>query len=49
MIKNTAIVNFIEDVHDYIDNKEICIGLLLDLSKAFDLIDHIVLLNKLLA
>ena len=31
------------------DNKEISIGLFLDLSKAFDLVNHNILLNKLCA
>ena len=37
---NTAIVNFLKDVYNSMDNKEISIGLFLDLSKAFDLVDN---------
>ena len=46
---NTAIVNFLKDVYNSMDNKEISIGLFLDLSKAFDLVDHNILLKKLCA
>ena len=35
---NTAIVNFIKYVYNFIDNKERSIGLFLDFSKAFDLV-----------
>ena len=44
---NTAIINFLERVYESIDKKEIGIGLFLDLSKAFDLVDHTILLEKL--
>ena len=44
---NTAIVNFLKDVYNSMDNKEISIGLFLDFSKAFHLVDHNILLNKL--
>lgn len=44
---NTAIMNFLEKVYDCIDKAEMGIGLFLDLSKAFDLVDHTNMLEKL--
>jgi hypothetical protein len=43
---STALVNFLEDVYKTLDNKEVCVGLFLDSSKAFDMVNHI-LLQKL--
>jgi hypothetical protein len=40
---NTAIADFIEKVYKSLDEREISIGIFLDLSKAFDLVDHILL------
>ena len=42
-----AIIELIRKVSNALDNKEIMIGLFLDLSKAFDSLDHTILLNKL--
>ena len=43
----TAIYNFIDEVLEGLDKKENCIGIFLDLSKAFDLVPHEELLIKL--
>jgi hypothetical protein len=43
----TAIQSFIEDVQKALDNKLFALGIFLDLSKAFDVINHKLLLNKL--
>ena len=43
----TAIANFLKFTYDTIDKKEIGMGLFIDLSKAFDLVDHDILLQKL--
>jgi hypothetical protein len=40
-------VEFIERVYKSLDEREISIGLFLDLSKAFDLVDHDILLRKM--
>jgi retron-type reverse transcriptase len=42
-----AITEFIDKVSKAIENKEMCLGVFLDLSKAFDTIDHDILLYKL--
>ncbi len=43
----TAIFSFLKDVASSIDQNEVPIGIFLDLSKAFDVIDHNILLSKL--
>lgn len=47
--KNTcsAILNFINRLYDNLDINNKCIGLFMDLSKAFDLVDHKLLIEKL--
>ena len=44
---STALVNFLEVVYKTLDNKEVCVGLFLDLTKAFDMVNHDILLQKL--
>jgi hypothetical protein len=44
---STALVNFLEDVYKTLDNKEVCVDLFLDLCKAFDMVNHNILLQKL--
>jgi hypothetical protein len=43
----TAIQSFIEDAQNVLDNKLFALGIFLDLSKAFDVINHKLLHNKL--
>ena len=43
---SSALINFINKVGSAIDNEEIMIGLFLDLTKAFDTLDHEILLKK---
>jgi hypothetical protein len=42
-----ALLNIIDQISRAMDEKEFCIGVFLDLSKAFDTIDHNILLSKL--
>ncbi|PIK60466.1 putative RNA-directed DNA polymerase from mobile element jockey-like [Apostichopus japonicus] len=42
-----ALADAIDKLYDSLDKKKTCIGIFLDLSKAFDTIDHRILLNKL--
>jgi hypothetical protein len=44
---HTAIAEFTKRVYKSLDEKEISTGLFLDLSKAFDLVDHDILLRKM--
>jgi hypothetical protein len=44
---STALVNFLDNVYKTLDNKEVCVGLFLDLSKEFDMVNHNTLLQKL--
>jgi hypothetical protein len=37
---STALVNFLEDVYKILDNKEVCVGLFLDLTKAYKCIRY---------
>jgi hypothetical protein len=45
---NTAIAEFVNRVYKSLDEREISIGLFLDFSKAFDLVDHEILLRKMI-
>ena len=42
-----ALIDFVDKIASNIDNKKHSIGIFLDLSKAFDTIDHQILLRKL--
>ena len=42
-----AIVNLMEKIANSLDNKKAVIGVFIDLKKAFDTIDHTILLQKL--
>ena len=42
-----AIIDLIENITDMLDSKKNTIGIFIDLKKAFDTIDHVLLLNKL--
>ena len=42
-----AILTFVEKIKESLDNCNFSIGLFLDFSKAFDMIDHDILLEKL--
>lgn len=42
-----ALVDAIDNLYFNLDNSKTCIGVFLDLSKAFDTINHTILINKL--
>jgi hypothetical protein len=44
---DTATQTFIEDIQKALDNKVLVMGLFLDLTEAFDIINHKLLLAKL--
>ena len=44
---NSAIINLIKNVYSSMDKKEISLGIFLDLSKAFDLVEHDILYKKI--
>lgn len=44
---SNAIQNVIDEIYEKLDNGEQCVGIFLDLSKAFDLVHHSILINKL--
>ena len=43
----TAVLNFVNNVYKYLESKQNVIGIFIDLSKAFDTLDHTILINKL--
>ena len=42
-----AIANFVNDITNSLESKAISIGIFIDLSKAFNTVDHTILLKKL--
>ena len=44
---NVSIANFLKNVVECLDSREYCVGIFMDLRKAFDLVDHKILLSKL--
>ena len=42
-----ALINIIDEIKDNIDNDKYTVGIFLDLTKAFDTVDHSILLQKL--
>ena len=42
-----ALLKLVDDISEQVDNRKLSIGIFLDLSKAFDTIDHDILLKKL--
>lgn len=44
---NSAVFDFVNEIVDHIENKKVAMGAFLDLSKAFDCLNHEILLNKL--
>ena len=47
MSTSLALIDLLEKLSSSIDNKKVSIGIFIDLKKAFDTIDHAILLKKL--
>lgn len=43
----TAIYDYVTELHNNLNNAKKCVGIFMDLSKAFDMVDHQLLLDKL--
>ena len=41
-----AILDFVEKIHSALDNSEYTLGIFLDLAKAFDTVNHTILINN---
>ena len=44
---NHALLNIVEGIRENLDNKTFACGVFIDLEKAFDTVNHQILLNKL--
>ena len=44
---NLAIMQLIDQITSSVDKREVCAGIFLDLSKAFDTVNHKILVDKL--
>ena len=44
---NHALINLTEDIRNALDNKQFAVGIFVDLQKAFDTVDHNILIQKL--
>ena len=42
-----AILKLVDDISEQLSNENYCIGIFIDLSKAFDIIDHKLLITKM--
>ena len=42
-----ALINLQDKITSAIENNNFCVGIFMDLSKAFDFVDHLILLSKL--
>ena len=43
----SAILSFLNELHEKLNNSQKCLGVFMDLSKAFDLVNHVLLIEKL--
>ena len=49
MEKNTALITLIDKIMNSLNNGNIVLGLFLDFSKAFDCVNHDVLIKKIIS
>jgi len=42
-----ALIDVVEDIYQHLDNNEIGIGIYLDFKKAFDTVNHNILLDRM--